>query len=275
MATDPNDVFHYTDSNGFLAITKTKTMWASCIECLNDEREFRHCLDLAGQIAQSFNRLEYLNAPRRIESFVDVLGRLWGMYIFSCSFSAQGDLLSQWRGYCGTGNGYNIALNLEKLKTFCQQHGYMLRPCVYEKVDQENLLRPIVQRLFEGGFDDMSIESLDERIIKASDSAAYTVREQAPFLKDYAFREEEEWRLVAYVNSHEDPRWKARPGKTSLVPYIEIDFSSAVEMISHVTVGPGPFNRDKLGFITKQHMLKSGLDINVNAKISTVPYRYW
>jgi hypothetical protein len=273
---EPTHVYHYTDAAGFLAITKSKTLWASCIECLNDEKEFRHCLDVAGEIACSIHRADVEHSQKRLDAFLDILRRLWGMAIYSCSFSAQRDLLSQWRGYCGNGNGYNIGFDLAALKGFCDRSGFVLKKCVYDRSEQDVHIRPIVQHLFGGGFDDPGIGRIEERLVKASEQAAYAIRDKhAAFFKDNAFREEEEWRLVAYVHSHEDPRLKIRPSKTSLIPYIEIDLNSAKEVFFGVTIGPGPFKRDKLAFIVMQQLLISKLGPNINVTHSTAPYRYW
>ena len=270
-------VFHYTDAQGFLAVSRSKKLWASCIECLNDEREFHHGLDMAGDMATRLRWAEYPHLPNveeRVDTFVYALSRLWAMYIFSTSFSAKGDLLSQWRGYCGNGNGYNLGFDLEKMKTFCARNGYIFKPCVYETAEQEELLRPIIVKLFSAGFDDNSIFPLEERIKNASEMAADAVREHAPFMKDCAFREEEEWRLVVHVNSSADPRWLARPGRNSLVPYCEIDLSSNTDVFSQVTIGPGPFSREKLNFIARSHLRKVELG-HINLVNSKVPFRYW
>jgi hypothetical protein len=271
---EPTHVFHYTDAAGFLAITKSRTVWASCVECLNDEKEFRHGLDVAGQMAHFYNREEVPYAQERLVAFLDILSRLWGMAIFSCSFSAQQDLLSQWRGYCGSGNGYNIGFGLEIMKRFCEKNDYVFRKCIYDRAEQENVLRPIVQKLFEGGFDNYTIDSGHDRLVNASEQAAYIIREYAAFFKDHAFKEEEEWRLVAYVYNHEDPRWSIRPGKTSLIPYIKVDLSSAEGIISQVTIGPGPFDRMKLFHITASHNLNARLG-HIQINTSNVPYRFW
>lgn len=273
--SEPKTVFHYTDAQGFLAMTRSRTMWASCLECLNDEREFRHGLDLAAHLSSAFVQPDVPHAQERADYLTKLLTGLWGMAIFSCSFSAQGDLLSQWRGYCGSGNGYNVGLNLERLKEFCAAHNLILKPCIYDRKEQISAVRPVLEALFAGDLDDPAVEPLQERLKKASDAAAYMLRDIAPFLKDEAFREEEEWRLVSYVWSHEDPRWKVRPGKTTLVSYVDIDFSACPEVFAEVTVGPGPYSRDKLHFITVQHMLNIGLGPAAQTRVSKVPYRFW
>lgn len=274
MHEEPDTIFHYTDAAGFIGITKSKKLWASCIECLNDEREFRHGLDLAGQIAKTFNRPEIPDATARIESFIEVMSRLWGMGIFSCSFSARRDLLSQWRGYCGAGNGYNIGLDVKMLQEACRTQGFSLQRCLYDIEEQKDLLRPWIKKMFDGEYDNYGLPNEKDRIDKAAEQTAYAVRTFVPLLKDASFSEEEEWRLIGNVNSHEDPRWKARPGKTLLIPYVEIDLSQDPKIFSTVTIGPGPFSREKLNFITLQQLLNSGIKAG-NVQTSTVPYRYW
>ena len=89
-------LYHYTDQNGLLGIIKSKEIWATHHQCLNDAQEFVHAKELfRGEIAMGApadpllaQMLHTLNG----EGFE-------GVNLFVASLSEDPDSLAQWRAY--------------------------------------------------------------------------------------------------------------------------------------------------------------------------------
>lgn len=107
----PDLLYHYTDVAGLIGICSSGSMWATNLRCMNDARELAHARKLMHDVHAEAKTKAALPAQRElievIESRISVQG---GGYpdFYSVSFGANGDLLSQWRGYGSSGGGYAI-----------------------------------------------------------------------------------------------------------------------------------------------------------------------
>ncbi len=100
-------------------IAGSKTLYATDIRYLNDAMELKYTSDLLRtEISQ---RLESNNSTNRklLEQLKDWLfHRLTnGHMLFVSSFTTNGNLLSQWRGYCQQGKGVSIGFLPENILT--------------------------------------------------------------------------------------------------------------------------------------------------------------
>jgi hypothetical protein len=127
----PEYLYHYTDQKGFLGILKDKKIWATNFRYLNDFTELSYVIDLAFKHnhIDEFNKNEFYNVKNVANIAV-------------CSLSANGDLLSQWRGYCPKG-GYAIGFNFQKIKSLlekmgseCGERNFELIRCIYNEDEQ-------------------------------------------------------------------------------------------------------------------------------------------
>lgn len=96
-------LFHYCSSETFLSIVESRELWASDLSKMNDPDEVKRGAEI---IRDLLDRL----APE--------LGRALGstnLIYLACSFSKNGDLLSQWRAYGDDGNGFSVGVDREAL----------------------------------------------------------------------------------------------------------------------------------------------------------------
>ena len=98
----------------------------------------------------------------------------------------------------------------------------------------------------------------------------------AALLKNAAFEEEKEWRLVLPTLLEDQKKMKNPPqfraGKTTLIPYIDHLFSDKRPFpLVDVILGPGS---DENAVLAAGRFLKSN-GLNITPRISTVPYRSW
>lgn len=136
----PNHVFHYTNTSGFLGIVSTGKLFASSLLYLNDRTETRFLDDLIRETAAPRFRGLYAECVKRgfftdefpIDQMVDHHAQLLvnGLHetsdeiapafvISFCratdQFTAKHGLLSQWRGY-GADGGISLQFDQEKIQ---------------------------------------------------------------------------------------------------------------------------------------------------------------
>ena len=106
-------VWHYTDVAGLLGIVRSRSIWASAPQVLNDSSEVLYGVNLVRDAwaEQKSNSVH----GKFVTDFIDqMIGELWVEYVqkrvFIASTSREPDLLSQWRNYANS-DGYAICLD--------------------------------------------------------------------------------------------------------------------------------------------------------------------
>jgi hypothetical protein len=117
LRTEPPPVlYHYTTLTGLLGIVNSKVLWATDIRYLHDEKEFHLALDITRSL---LTELRDSSAPSTyapfIPSLLSKIDAIDAPGIFVTCFTGNGDLLSQWRGYCGPEVGCSIGWTGEAL----------------------------------------------------------------------------------------------------------------------------------------------------------------
>ena len=117
-----NILWHYTSGDALLGIIKSHSIWATQLQCLNDNSEYRYPFSLLAEVLDLRpGRTEVFQENER--SFLSYLGkrfreppRFYGDCFVTC-FSGRADDLSQWRAYGGPQgeNGYAIGFDAHAL----------------------------------------------------------------------------------------------------------------------------------------------------------------
>ena len=228
----PAELFHYCGVDGFHGIVTKRTLWMSNVFTLNDASEMLHARAIVDEVLRSQNsRPAWLPKGMISESeFLD-LAWSWGMYV-SC-FCAQGDLLSQWRGYGARGGGFAIGFDLLRLRDHCNNNKITNPlPLIYDKEEQRRPALNLTRRASEIGA---------KHDLKANDFQdfykAFTIHliTYMPQMKNPAFKEESEWRLLKIRRPDETPKF--RPARGIIVPYLELS-NIPPDVFKSVTLGP-------------------------------------
>lgn len=260
-------LFHYTSMQGLLGIFGDRDnskknvkyyLWATNIFYLNDAAEFIYAINLTKEI---LNNLNNSNVKQKINSRLQSIEE-WTKSIYIISFSKNGDLLSQWRGYCPSGNGYSIGFTSEQIERSRRDTGFSLVECIYEKDEQKRLIRGLINET-----------------LKESNSPDYFNQEFvqyiAPILKDPSFKQEEEWRLISGPKPY-DRHVKYRKGRSMIIPYINFELKKDLgrRLISQIIVGPNPHKdlskRSIKNLLTSKNIICSEPKAVINSEI---PFR--
>ncbi|MDP2227072.1 MAG: DUF2971 domain-containing protein [Moraxellaceae bacterium] len=274
------NLYHYTDQRGLIGIIGKKELWATKIQYLNDDNEYR----LAFKIAEKYlyEKIRYAktdNIKFRIRRFIANFDSVGDMNICVCSLSENGDLLSQWRGYSTSLGGYSIGFNKETLIKNLDFAGFYLRQCVYLKSEQEEIIHAAIDKVLEEYKDYIEPHQKRNSENCASESSrafCNALSEISPTIKDQTFSEEREWRVISKGGIHFD-KLDFREGRSMLTPYYRIALNINIEdLIAEIIVGHTPniglAKSATQAFIYKEFM---GMKRYPSLKVSSIPYRKW
>jgi hypothetical protein len=221
-------LFHYTSLAGVLGIVREGALFATEIRYMSDASE----LSVAASLLQRFarERLESTTLDPEIltqfkswveESFVD------GAHLFVTCFSEQGDLLSQWRGYCPNGKGICLGFRPADVERAAEAQHFRLVRCIYDGAEQNRLSRQIVMEV-EAHAHAIGPSQEALRLSRHGRSSYFPVFNSlsrqllllAAAFKSRTFSEEQEWRVVSFAPEPNPAQINFREGHSMLVPFI-------------------------------------------------------
>lgn len=237
---------HYTSVEGVMGMVRDEKLWATNIKFLNDQQEFQHAFDMLRTILAQ-PQIAPKSHTELFTQFQDfVTRRLRGEEkynsgsVFTLSFSARPDLLSQWRGYCPENNGYCVMYDAEDVLAAVRaefENAHLVE-CVYDKEAKEKPFREILNRHWQS-----YVLAADDT--KAREAIVYQLSKEirllAAYFKDASFSEEQEHRIVVLYEYVGASNVKFRSGRSSIVPYLELPAPRTA--IKKVIIGP---NRNQL-----------------------------
>jgi hypothetical protein len=277
-------LFHYTSLAGVLGIVREGALFATEIRYMSDASELSVAVSLLQRFARE--RLESTTLDPEIltqftswveESFVD------GAQLFVTCFSEQGDLLSQWRGYCPNGEGICLGFRPADVEQAAEVQHFRLVRCIYNGEEQNRLSQQIVMKV-EAYAHAVGPSQETLRLSRHGGSSYFPAFNSlsrqllllAAAFKSRAFSEEQEWRVVSFAPEPDPAQINFRKGHSMLVPFIGFSLPKSGEgslLIASGRVGPTPHRdlamRSLLGLI-RTRVLR---DYWVMA--SDIPYRTW
>jgi hypothetical protein len=290
----PSDhLYHYTSIDGVKGILGENSLWASQIHFLNDTQEFKYSISIFEKVLAEFQK----ELPKKttwkqaIETSTpsisdpnDVLAILYGGIkniflnpilqkppICVFSLSKDGDLLSQWRGYCPPGGGYSIGFRLDSLTQFSRTHKLYLEPCIYDRTKQEAIIKEAITKVR-----DTTLKKWTGPKIEISEFISEQVSRffidfstMASALKHPSFHQEEEWRIILGLTPIRNIEFRVR--KSMMLPYFSISFKNCEPfLIDEIIIGPAP-EQSLAESSLRQFILQK--KFNISIKTSTIPYR--
>lgn len=266
------------ESRGSIRIIKSRDLWLSNAQCLNDSEELNYGRKLVGEILEEMGADAANDTPRRDQLLeVQELMRKRGLnqQAYVCCFCEQDNLLSQWRGYGENGNGVCIEFeptHFERLNVDRDNGGLIrLWKVFYDRDDQRTIVRGCV----DFAFSKYITADVSTRIRLAFDALMFFI----PTFKNADFADERERRLIFTPTDALISTMQFRVRGSAIIPYFNLqklhrrsdNAPDFILPIAKVQIGPGP-SRD-LNVQTLQLLLNSvGLsDVPVTA--SKTPYR--
>lgn len=273
----PPRLFHYTALDALRGIVEDRALWASSPLYLNDRKELAHARDLmAAQVAE---RRGASGRGRGDPAFLGALAA-WleeapylDPLVFTCSFSDEGNLLSQWRAYGKPGRGISLGFDTDRLVPLAEAQGFRLRPCVYEPAAQQALIAAALDALLEAAAREPPGPPQGHAALLARHSER--MLELSAVLKHPSFREEREWRLVCTLPTDQGDRSvEYRVGEGALVPYRRVRLVRDEReplSLARVVIGPTPILAQARASMAA-YLAREGVQVG-ELQVSGVPLR--
>jgi len=260
-------IYHYTDGTGLTGILDSGVLWASDALYLNDASELQYGIDLGYEVIEDI--LSTIDAPASVAEAILTRGIITRGYetdisTFVTCFCAEGDLLSQWRGYAGGIGGYSIGFDTDRLRAVASNSLFNFQPIIYSPADQRAIFEATLRtpinavvashgpRMDAFAADLRSPEGLRRQTEPNGDAESMPVVAEvwahlqfhATSMKAEAFQSEQEQRLVRTIITRME---EIRPYKIDfhsrgplLIPHIELDAKEPDGKLPITSVMHGP-----------------------------------
>lgn len=223
----PTQLFHFTDCDGLIGILQLKNLRASLATSLNDPAEGHYGATLARQLIRD-GAIKAQQVPLRFVNERLELEVPWSVYFVS--FCERADLALQWLNYGKAGCGVAIGIGPEGLV----REPYDLVRVIYREDEQLSFLQSMIDttdRFLVAHLSALRNDHERDALITTAGQLIATHIWMAAFrMKNPAFEDEREWRLVTY-DSKSASAPKSSAGKMAfrttagrIVPYKEVDF---------------------------------------------------
>jgi hypothetical protein len=276
-------LFHYTSLAGLMGVLNTGELWASELRSLNDTTELTRGFDLLAGAATDRLTGDSDDIAQQLLDWIENRSR-YGPMMFAAAFTEEGNLLSQWRGYCPPGAGVSFGLSFAHIKACASSNRFRLGKCIYDGLRQRELAQTFTDLLLEAA----RREGPNTRLHPSQSyhSTFHRLEEQTlhwcALMKHEAFAAEVEWRAVS--EAHIDyvtgagASIRYRVGQSMVVPYIAFPLrnSDGVVPLDLLITGPTPHPEratESVQRLVAQHL--RGLHGPWKAQYCQIPYRAW
>lgn len=277
----PDLLYHYTDVAGLIGICSSGSLWATNLRFMNDAKELAHSRKLMLDVlAEAKDKAGFPAQLELIEEIEKTTTAQWVGYpdFYATSFTANGDLLSQWRGYGASGGGYAIGFDASRLVSPPSPHPQsdrFLNRVIYQEEIQLRVLRATADKML-GLFAKVDSSSAEMTGARARLFAA--LGEVVGFVfsfKDPAWAEEQEWRSVYVLPEGELDGVEFRPDGGIAIPYVSLAMGTDPDRrlpIREIVQGPRVDNETSIRSL--ELLLASNGYSDVEITVSSVPLRH-
>lgn len=200
-------MYHYCSEEKFSKIIKSKNLWLTPVETMNDCEEIKHLYRNVWEKAKSLLLEKYkdddwaVQIIKIVDEHNNIIAIQTDMPYCSC-LSNEGDLLQQWRFYADDGKGFSICFDSELLNVKSSlphpnvriKNAIGIGEVVYDFTQQVNILFWVVSQI------------LDQRQVNVSDwiYIITNLRYYSAIFKNSTFYTEQERRIIYYFcDKHE------------------------------------------------------------------------
>jgi hypothetical protein len=239
----PKTLYHYCSLSSFFGIVSSRNVRLSCQVATND---FLECSWIDTILKKMLNDMDIDTAFLRdvIHQYNSRFARCRANDVYLSCFSEDPDRLSQWRSYADDGRGVAVGFSTQNAgfaDLVGENKELTFGKVIYNDDQQMDIIKDILLRHYAEHDPDSDLQT-------AVVLCARDFRNMAPLLKNKAFCEEKEWRLIyrpdihpnilgelKLDSSHLSAKFMVRG--SGLYPFFEFPFSNGFA-ISDVIIGP-------------------------------------
>lgn len=190
-----NIAYHYCSLETFKSIIENQCFWLCDVQKSNDSAELIYFYDKMIETLDKMIDPSKHDTPQYDKDALQQMKtalqntKFQTTPVYSCSFSTNGDLLSQWRGYADDGFGLAIGVDCSAFSKFINRF-VDVRSVQYGDTIAHESCKITIENIFSDTEQLPYPESTRQYLI-----CQYTLLNHA-FYKSFAFQEEEERRIV-------------------------------------------------------------------------------
>ncbi len=227
-------VYHYCSMSTFTSIMRNRSIWLTTLRDSNDSFE-------GTWASRQFEYLRESSEYFKKASYVLDSATRSGKGVAGICFSAESDLLSQWRGYADDGRGFAIGFSVEALRRISGNLKKTYRVNIeLEEIEYTDRLDAKFLKEFREFVDKQGYSSGGSMTSLSIDPVGLQdwVR-RVCLMKNVAFKEERESRLFSLYPSPDVKGFGYRVAGSKLSPYLEVSLEDELEdIITSVVIGP-------------------------------------
>src|ERR1035438_7607556 len=227
------DLFHYTNATGLLGIVRSRSLWATHFQSMNDPSEMRYGMNLAHGLINALVDQGPKKKVQFLRGAAKCLGNAFarGATPYVVSFSDDGRLPKQWKEYGDGGAGFSIAFDLARSSNLFGEGTSVLK-ITYDAAVQGDILSSTIEE-FWNVFQEWELRCGQHEFALPSAPHEYSLEshcqsqlvsllltECVAFKNPSPYRGEQEWRLARFSPGGSPLRF--RSGPRGIVPYIEL-----------------------------------------------------
>jgi hypothetical protein len=292
----PNILHHYTDAHGLKGIVENGTVRATHIAYMNDASEYLHAVFLLLDGIREARRVK--TDPHQLalldkidQPVADTKPEHVAPYFVAC-FSEKENSLNQWRAYAHGEGGYSIGFEAKSLTGALAKHGAILAPVLYNRDDQAKMVRSTLEWAlteYSNVAGNRDVKAREAHLEIWANHLLWFASGLAPIMKNPAFEEETEWRLIYLLRGNREITFLPKP--KGLVPVVDMKLGAPQpfpapadklpnDALSHqpdklpiVSLWAGPGANAGLALLAGRTLLeKHGYD-GVTLAASQIPFR--
>jgi len=248
-AENPTEVlYHYTSLDAINGIVESKSLWPTDIRYFQDAAEMRHTaewlrFEIGQRIEQKATNAKLLGQFREWLSHRLTSGHM----LFVVSFTANGNLLSQWRGYCSHGKGISLGFDPNHISKCAQKQAFQMTRCIYDSNEKRQIVAKIIDAIEavaqeRGENKDASKRHPSQSFYDVFEEVEGDLLRIAAAIKHNSFKEEQEWRVVSpIITNYVQTPISYRNGSAMLIPYINFGLvkrDADLVNFEHIFLGP-------------------------------------
>lgn len=237
-------LFQYTSSSTILSLLKSNSIWATSHKNLNDPTELSHGMSFfLERLEEFFKKISPNDFSRFINFLEQEAYNPKQIKIFIASFTANKDLLSQWRGYGDYGLGLSIGFDPNDVILEEDRTSFWVK-VVYDDAVKRKIVDDILQNLLN-----YTIPKFRANVLVNPTDLMFPILlsllqvsvVNAVKFKDKAWSEEEEWRLIQLnlSGAKNNKQIQVRNRNHELIEYCDFKFKQNIgNAIKEVVIGP-------------------------------------
>lgn len=258
------NLYHYTNNDALVEIIKHDSLRLSHFYYQNDPRELRYGLDLLLKLKDEIETI-CPDSGQYIDTIAHNQLPIATLPIFTFSLSQKDDLLSQWRGYGSGHSSICIGFYKEQLLKINNKNIHIHKSrIIYDEAKQKKEIISFFKKL------DDRYKNNNARLLNflAHNEYFAEIINMLVTFKHYKWKEEQEWRLIASVDS--DSMVHFLGGAKWLRSYIEIKYEAIPISVIKIPQS-GNENKNKSSI---EWMLRAKGKESISVDISDLPIVY-